>query len=49
MVATTEIREKISLADFLILPETKPTQEYINGRILAKSLPQGEHSILQTR
>jgi Uma2 family endonuclease len=49
MVAVPEIREKISLADFLILPETKPAQEYINGRILEKTMPQGEHSILQTR
>lgn len=38
---------KISLAEFLQLPETKPASEYINGQVYQKPMPQGEHSILQ--
>jgi Uma2 family endonuclease len=36
-----------SLTDFLVLPETKPASEYINGRIIQKPMPQGKHSLLQ--
>ena len=36
----------ISLEDFLKLPETKPSSEYINGKILQKPMPQGKHSKL---
>jgi len=39
---------KISLAEFLQLPETKPASEYINGQVYQKPMPQGEHSLLQT-
>jgi Uma2 family endonuclease len=39
--------QPITLAAFLTLPETKPASEYINGTILQKPMPQGEHSTLQ--
>ena len=38
---------KISLDEFLQLPETKPASEYINGQVYQKPIPQGEHSTLQ--
>jgi Uma2 family endonuclease len=41
--------EKLSLEDFLLLPETKPASEYIDGQIYQKTMPQGKHSILQSR
>jgi Uma2 family endonuclease len=37
-----------TLEEFLSLPETKPASEYIDGQILQKTMPQGEHSVLQT-
>lgn len=37
----------LSLEAFLALPETKPASEYIDGKILQKSMPQGKHSLLQ--
>lgn len=39
---------KVSLQEFLQLPETKPASDYINGEIYQKPMPQGEHSIIQT-
>jgi Uma2 family endonuclease len=41
--------EKMSLEEFLNLPETKPAKEYIDGNIYQKIMPQGKHSRLQTR
>lgn len=38
---------KITLEEFLKLPETKPANEYINGQIIQKPMPQGKHSKLQ--
>jgi Uma2 family endonuclease len=38
----------IGLEEFLQLAETKPASEYIDGQIIQKPMPQGEHSILQT-
>jgi Uma2 family endonuclease len=38
----------ITLDEFLKLPETEPASEYIDGRIIQKPMPQGEHSTLQT-
>jgi Uma2 family endonuclease len=38
----------LTLEDFLLLPETEPSSEYINGQIFQKPMPQGEHSVLQT-
>jgi Uma2 family endonuclease len=37
----------ITLGEFLAMPETKPASEYINGQIIQKLMPQGEHSTLQ--
>jgi Uma2 family endonuclease len=39
--------KKISLHEFLQLPETKPASEYIGGQIIQKPMPQGQHSLLQ--
>lgn len=39
--------KSLSLADFLDLPETKPANEYMDGKIIQKPMPQGEHSTLQ--
>ncbi|MEQ9359014.1 MAG: Uma2 family endonuclease [Coleofasciculus chthonoplastes F3-SA18-01] len=38
----------ITLEEFLKLPETKPANEYINGQIIQKPMPQGKHSTIQT-
>ncbi len=38
---------KLTLAAFLQLPETQPASEFINGKIIQKPMPQGEHSRLQ--
>ncbi|HIK43255.1 MAG TPA: Uma2 family endonuclease [Leptolyngbyaceae cyanobacterium M65_K2018_010] len=37
----------ITLAEFLKQPETKPACEYIDGQIIQKPLPQGQHSTIQ--
>lgn len=37
----------ITLEKFLQLPETKPASEYIDGKIIQKPMPQGEHSTIQ--
>ncbi|WLT39497.1 Uma2 family endonuclease [Synechocystis sp. B12] len=37
----------ISLKDFLDLPETKPAQEYVEGQVIQKPMPQGKHSVIQ--
>lgn len=39
--------KNITLQEFLALPETKPASEYINGKIIQKPMPQGEHSVIQ--
>lgn len=38
----------LTLEEFLQLPETKPATEYINGCVIQKPMPQGEHSVIQT-
>lgn len=43
-----EIPKKITLTEFLQLPETKPIQEYIEGNIYQKPMPKGKHSTIQT-
>lgn len=48
-MASTQSPPKLSLAEFLQLPETKPASEYINGQIYQKPMPKGKHSRLQTR
>lgn len=39
----------ISLDEFLRLPETKPASEYIDGHIIQKPMPQGQHSRIQQK
>lgn len=39
---------KLTLAEFLQLPETKPASEYIDGKIYQKPMPKGKHSAIQT-
>jgi Uma2 family endonuclease len=41
--------QRLSLKDFLELPETKPASEFIEGRIEQKPMPQGKHSRLQLK
>jgi Uma2 family endonuclease len=38
----------LTLEEFLQLPETEPAGEYIDGLIIQKPMPQGEHSAIQT-
>ncbi|MGB3199274.1 MAG: Uma2 family endonuclease [Nodosilinea sp.] len=40
---------RLTLNEFLELPETKPGSEFINGKIIQKPMPQGEHSRLQSK
>ena len=48
MIAT-EIKP-LTLEQFLDLPETKPASEYVaTGKIIQKPMPQGKHSLLQTK
>ena len=47
MVATPV--KNLTLESFLALPETKPASEYIDGKIVQKPMPQGKHSVLQTK
>jgi Uma2 family endonuclease len=42
----TQIRQ-LTLEEFLKLPDTKPASEYIDGEIVQKPMPQGQHSIIQ--
>lgn len=42
-----QVSAKITLEEFLKLPETKPTSEYINGQVIQKPMPQGKYSKLQ--
>jgi Uma2 family endonuclease len=37
----------MTLAEFLQQPETKPACEYIDGQIIQKPMPQGQHSTIQ--
>jgi Uma2 family endonuclease len=39
----------LTLAEFLKLPETKPANEFIDGYIYQKPMPQGKHSTIQIR
>ncbi|MCC3436998.1 Uma2 family endonuclease [Microcoleus sp. PH2017_05_CCC_O_A] len=41
--------ERITLEEFLKLPETKPASEYIEGEIIQKPMPKTKHSRLQGR
>ena len=46
-VMVTTPSKPITLQEFLELPETKPASEYIDGKIIQKPMPQGEHSTIQ--
>lgn len=48
-MVSTQSTPKISLAEFLQLPETKPASEYIDGQVYQKPMPQGKHSRIQTQ
>lgn len=39
--------QSLTLEEFLTLPETHPASEFVNGEIVHKPMPQGEHSRLQ--
>ncbi|MEA5498979.1 Uma2 family endonuclease [Limnoraphis robusta] len=39
--------KSITLDEFLQLEETEPASEYIDGEIIQKPMPQGEHSTIQ--
>ncbi|WP_366853773.1 Uma2 family endonuclease [Microcoleus sp. PH2017_22_RUC_O_B] len=41
--------ERITVEEFLKLPETKPASEYIQGEIVQKPLPKTKHSLLRSR
>lgn len=45
---TISIKPKLTLEEFLKLPETQPASEFIHGEIIQKAMPQGEHSLLQS-
>ena len=49
MVNSNQVTSNLTLGAFLERAETKPASEYFDGEIIQKPLPQGEHSILQTR
>ena len=38
---------RATLSEFLAMPETKPANEFIDGIIYQKPMPQGKHSIIQ--
>ncbi len=38
---------KLTLSEFLKLPETKPASEYIEGKVYQKIMPKGKHSTIQ--
>ncbi len=40
---------RINLSEFLDLPDTKPASEFIDGKIIQKPMPQGEHSRIQSK
>jgi len=39
--------KRLTLEEFLDLPETEPASEYIDGALSQKPMPQGKHSVLQ--
>jgi Uma2 family endonuclease len=47
MVTSIQSPSKISLEEFLLLPEAKPASEYVDGQISQKAMPQRKHSTLQ--
>lgn len=47
MVQTPD--KTVTLAEFLQQPETKPARQYIDGQIIQKPMPQGQHSRIQQK
>lgn len=43
----TTATQPLSLEEFQKLPETQPPSEFINGEIIQKNTPQGQHSLIQ--
>jgi Uma2 family endonuclease len=43
------LTQSLTLKEFLQIPETKPASEFINGKVIQKAMPQGEHSRLQSK
>ncbi len=41
------ILQRTTLSEFLAIPEIKPANEFIDGVIYQKPMPQGKHSIIQ--
>ncbi len=39
--------QPLALAEFLKLPETEPASEYIDGQMIQRPMPPGEHSAIQ--
>lgn len=46
MIAISPVKPKLTLEDFLSLPETKPYSEYVDGKVEQKPMLQGEHTAL---
>jgi len=46
-VAAEAVGRRMTLDEFLALPETKPALEYVAGRVTQKVAPQGQHVLLQ--
>ena len=42
------VGRRMTLDEFLTLPETKPVLEYVNGVVTQKVAPQGQHSLIQS-
>ena len=42
------LAQPMTLESFLQLPETQPASEFIDGAVIQKPMPQGEHSLIQT-
>jgi Uma2 family endonuclease len=39
--------QQTTLSEFLAMPEIKPANEFVDGAIYQKPMPQGKHSIIQ--
>lgn len=49
LMTATKYSSVVILEDFLKLSETKPASEYIDGRIIQKTMPKARHSRLQAK
>jgi Uma2 family endonuclease len=41
------VSQKTTLAEFLAMPEIKPANEFVDGSIYQKPMPQGKYSIIK--